>query len=216
MLSAARPLEGRRDLEALLGELGRELSSDGTVAEVVLVGGSWLLWHEQRAATRDVDSAQRVNPAVAAAVRRVADRHGLAEDWLNDRAAMFWPADADLADCRVVYEAGGLTVKVPAPEVVFVMKLYRASPQDHEDMILLWRPAASRARVRRRKRSGGPTPIHPRTPTWRTTCRRSRQQPTPADPALLARGRIAVAHTRAESGPPPTRDGAREVASATA
>lgn len=138
MVSAARPLEGRRDLEALFGELGRELSSDGTVAEVVLVGGSWLLWHQQRAATRDVDSAQRVNPAVAAAVRRVADRHGLAEDWLNDRAAMFWPADADLADCRVVYEAGGLTVKVPAPEVVFVMKLYRASPQDHEDMILLW------------------------------------------------------------------------------
>lgn len=51
---------------------------------------------------------------------------------------MFWPADADFADCIVVHATGGVTVKVPAARVVFVMKLYRALPQDHEDMVSLW------------------------------------------------------------------------------
>src|SRR5690606_20719646 len=112
---------------------GHELLRDDTVAEVVMVGGSWLLWHEQRASTRDVDSARKVGPGFAEAVRRVAARRGLPDDWLNDRASMFWPDAADFADCEVAYESGGLVVRVPAARVLFVMKLYRGLPQDHED-----------------------------------------------------------------------------------
>ena len=137
-MSSATPLGDRSDLDALFVELGRELLELGVVAEIVVVGGSWLLWHTQRAATRDVDSAKRLDAAVVDAARRVAARHDLADDWLNDRAAMFWPADADFADCAVVLETGGLIVKVPHARVVFVMKLYRALPQDYEDMVLLW------------------------------------------------------------------------------
>ena len=137
-MTSATPLGDRSDLEALFVELGRELLELGAVAEVVMVGGSWLLWHTQRAATRDVDSAKRLDGAVVDAARRVAAQHDLADDWLNDRAAMFWPADADFADCEVVLETGGLIVKVPHARVVFVMKLYRALPQDYEDMVLLW------------------------------------------------------------------------------
>lgn len=41
-------------------------------------------------------------------------------------------------DTTVAHEGGALTVKMPPAGVVFVMKLYRASPQDHEDMVTLW------------------------------------------------------------------------------
>jgi hypothetical protein len=137
-VTSARALGNRSDLDALFVELGRELLEVGAVAEIVMVGGSWLLWHTQRTATRDVDTAKRLDDAAVDAVRRVAARHDLADDWLNDRAAMFWPADADLADCEVVLETGGLTVKVPSARVIFVMKLYRALPQDYDDTVLLW------------------------------------------------------------------------------
>ena len=106
--------------------------------DVVMVGGGWLLWHAARAATRDVDSARRLAPDVATAVQAVAARHDLAHDWLNDRAAAFWPTDASMDDCGIVYERGRLIVRTPPPEIVFVMKLYRAFPQDYEDLVSLW------------------------------------------------------------------------------
>lgn len=72
------------------------------------------------------------------AARRVGGRHDLPEDWLNDRASRFWPADESVDDCDIVYDGGTLVVKVPPARVIFVMKLYRASPQDYEDMVALW------------------------------------------------------------------------------
>lgn len=137
-MSTAAPLGNRDVLEALFDELGRELDALGTAAEIVMVGGSWLLWHGRRTATWDVDSARRLSDHLTIASRHVASRHDLAEDWVNDGAAMFWPADADYADCTTVHISGGLTVKIPPAEVMFVMKLYRANAQDHEDMVSLW------------------------------------------------------------------------------
>ena len=137
-MNSAAPLENREVLEALFDELGRELTDLGGTSEIVMVGGSWLLWHTQRAATHDVDSARRLDDTLTVAARRVSFRHDLEEDWVNDNAAMFWPADADYDDCSVAHATGGLTVKVPPARVIFVMKLYRAHPQDYEDMVLLW------------------------------------------------------------------------------
>jgi hypothetical protein len=41
-------------------------------------------------------------------------------------------------ECVTVYERGRLIVRTPPPDVIFAMKLYRGSPQDHEDLISLW------------------------------------------------------------------------------
>ncbi|HEY5890244.1 MAG TPA: hypothetical protein VIW94_06060 [Acidimicrobiia bacterium] len=38
----------------------------------------------------------------------------------------------------MVYQNQNLEVRTPAPEVIFVMKLYRADPQDREDLVTLW------------------------------------------------------------------------------
>jgi hypothetical protein len=131
-------LHNRDELEALFAELAGELELFGLTADVVMVGGAWMLWHFKRAATRDVDSAASLTPQVAEAVARVGARHGLIDGWLNDHAKPFWPATADYTECVVAYELGPLTVRVPPPRVVFLMKLDRADPQDVEDMILLW------------------------------------------------------------------------------
>lgn len=137
-MSASEPIGLRTDLEQLFEELADELGPSGATVDVVMVGGGWLLWHAERAATRDVDSARRLAPDVATAVQVVAARHDLADDWLNDRAAAFWPTGASMGDCATVYERGRLIVRTPPPEVVFVMKLYRGFPQDYEDLISLW------------------------------------------------------------------------------
>jgi hypothetical protein len=51
---------------------------------------------------------------------------------------MYRPADANYEHCSTAHVTGGLTVKLPPARIVFVMKLYRAHPQDHEDMVSLW------------------------------------------------------------------------------
>ncbi len=107
-------LHDRRELEVVFAELAMELEGLGVVADVVMVGGAWLLWHAQRAATRDVDSARRLPGAIAEAIRRVGEAHDLGAHWLNDDAAPFWPANADLSICEVVYQRGPFTVRVPS------------------------------------------------------------------------------------------------------
>lgn len=131
-------LEDRAELEALFDELNLELAALGTTAHVVMVGGAWMLWHSRRLSTRDVDSARKLSSDLAATVEKIADRHDLSRQWLNDSAAPFWPSTADYEDCEVVYQQPALEVRVPGPEVIFVMKLYRADPQDREDLVSLW------------------------------------------------------------------------------
>jgi hypothetical protein len=77
----------------------------------------------------------RSSPAPSTPLVSVND---LRRGWLNDAAAAFWPVGASFEDSAVVYEQEPLVVRAPPPEVVFVMKLYRADPQDREDMVLLW------------------------------------------------------------------------------
>jgi hypothetical protein len=117
-------------LEALFDELAHELDMLGTSAQIVMVGGAWMLWHSQRTSTRDVDSARKLGSDLKHAVKKIAERHDLPQGWLNDSAAPFWPSTASYEDCEVVYQHRALEVRSPGPQVIFVMKLYRADPQD--------------------------------------------------------------------------------------
>lgn len=131
-------LTTRAELEGLFDELAEELDRRSLTAEIVMVGGSWMLWHSQRAATQDVDSAERIPNEVRPTIEDVGARHDLPATWLNDAAAPFWPTGASFDDCAVVFRRPSLVVRTPSPDVIFVMKLYRADPQDREDMVLLW------------------------------------------------------------------------------
>jgi len=131
-------IEDRSELEALFEELSEEISMLGTSVQVVMVGGAWMLWHSQRTSTRDVDSARRLRPELEGAIGKVAERHDLSNRWLNDSAAAFWPSNASYEACRVAYQNSNLEVRTPDPDVIFVMKIYRADPQDREDLVTLW------------------------------------------------------------------------------
>ena len=95
-------LLSREELESLFEELALELDGRGEPIEILMVGGSWLLWFDLRDATRDVDSASRLPKETVAAVARIASRHDLEADWLNDSAVAFLPGGFDavtLHDC---------------------------------------------------------------------------------------------------------------------
>lgn len=129
---------GREELVTLFDELADELRDVGASLEILMVGGSWLLWFGDRLATRDVDSARRISREASDAVARVADRYDIDPDWVNSRAAAFLPHDFDPSTCTVVLQRDTLTVQTPPPETILLMKLNRAGPQDREDMLLLW------------------------------------------------------------------------------
>jgi hypothetical protein len=128
----------REELESLFHELAEELQRLRVTAEIVMVGGSWMLWHSQRAATRDVDSARQFETDLSEAIDRVGLRHQLQKAWLNDAASAYWPSGHSFDDCEIVYRQEALVVRTPSPDILFVMKLYRADPQDREDLVSLW------------------------------------------------------------------------------
>ncbi|MEX0863983.1 MAG: DUF6036 family nucleotidyltransferase [Acidimicrobiia bacterium] len=131
-------LEDRGQLEALFDELARELDQLASSAEILMVGGAWMLWNSQRMSTRDVDSARKLDSDLKKAADRVAARHDLPHGWLNDAAAPFWPSTASYEECELVYQHPALEVRSPSANVIFLMKLYRADPQDREDLVTLW------------------------------------------------------------------------------
>lgn len=76
-----------------------------------------------RDATRDVDSVSRLDDDLAAAIARVAERHGLAPRWLNDSALPFLPATLREDHCDVLIDRTALRVLGASFDDVFIMKL---------------------------------------------------------------------------------------------
>src|SRR5947209_20474372 len=75
---------GREDIRALLDELSAELSARGARAELFLVGGAALpVAYDATRATRDLDAVFVPTDVVRQAPAAVAERQGLAVDWLN-------------------------------------------------------------------------------------------------------------------------------------
>jgi hypothetical protein len=116
-------LTGHDQLESLFDELAEELQLLDTVADVVMVGGAWMLWHSQRASTRDVDSARRFDNDLSEAVDRVGSRHELAEGWLNDAAAAYWPSGGNYDDCKNAASCAASAQSTVTPTCRGVMNL---------------------------------------------------------------------------------------------
>lgn len=125
-------------IQELRRELAEELDPEGTQVAVVIVGGSLLAWHGLRHATEDVDSSLLLDEELRSAVRRVAERHQLTIDWLNDHAATWHPETLQLEDCDVLLSHPRLRVLGAPFMAVFLMKLNRSEPQDAADMVTLW------------------------------------------------------------------------------
>lgn len=119
-------------------EVAEVLGPDGAEHVLVLVGGALLAVHGLRESTRDVDSVRRLDDELTQAVAIVAERHNLAPRWLNSSAAAFLPHTFDETECEVILSHRRLRVLGAPFAQVFIMKLYAARAQDHDDMIQLW------------------------------------------------------------------------------
>jgi hypothetical protein len=135
-MTAARPLTGS-DIIELVQELPERLEPGATQHVVVLVG-SLLAWRGLRASTEDVDSATRLDAELRRAVAQVAAAHDLPADWLNDNASMFLPATFERDECDLLMNHPRLLVLGAPLRVIFVMKMYRADPNDQADMVAIW------------------------------------------------------------------------------
>src|SRR5450756_1663385 len=78
-------------IEKYLREVGAELEKRGLVGELLIVGGAFMaLVLRARKTTKDVDAVVASDPKpMREAVARVAQRHALPADWLNDAAKAF-------------------------------------------------------------------------------------------------------------------------------
>ena len=124
------------DVRALLVEVGAELDAVGVVADLFLVGGAAVaLAYDARRLTRDVDAVFAPATEVRVAAARVAGRHGLSDDWLNDAVKGFLPPGRPSS--RTIMEVPGLRVEVAEPRYLLALKLRAGRDEDVDDVRLL-------------------------------------------------------------------------------
>lgn len=119
------PFLDRDQILVLLSELGEDLDQRGLRADLFVAGGAAMaLAFNTRRATRDVDGVFEPKSEVYEAARRVARRHGLDDDWLNDAVKGLLPGNDPNA--RAVLSKPGIRVSVPSPQYLLALKVSAA------------------------------------------------------------------------------------------
>ena len=134
-------MPGRLDhgkLTALFEDLADHLRAQGVRGHIYVIGGAAIALAFQRSrTTRDVDAYVRNQGAehasVMEAVRRVATKHDLPENWLNELATMFMPHGED-ARAPVLFDAPHLVVTGASAEHLLAMKLQAGRGADLDDI----------------------------------------------------------------------------------
>ena len=124
------------EIRRYLTELDEELRKTGVKGEVSLYGGAVMcLVFDARPATKDVDAIFRPVADIRSAIKRIAARHSLPDDWLNDGVKGYLVEHEQ----RVLFEFPNLVVFVPEPDYLLAMKTLsaRVDTFDQADVKLL-------------------------------------------------------------------------------
>lgn len=82
------------------------------------------LAYNTRRATRDIDAVFEPKAAIYDAARRLAARHDLPGDWLNDAVKGWLPGkDPNARECL---QSRGISVSVPSPQYLLALKVAAA------------------------------------------------------------------------------------------
>ena len=128
-------------LIALFEDLADHLRTQGIRGHIYLIGGAAMTLAFQRdRTTRDVDAYVRNQGAehasVVEAVRHVANKHELPDNWLNELATIFMPLGED-SRASVLFDAPNLVVTGASAEHMLAMKLQAGREADLDDIDLL-------------------------------------------------------------------------------
>jgi hypothetical protein len=126
------------EITQYLTELNDELCLMDIKGEVSLYGGAVMcLAFKARVATKDVDAVFHPSSEIRAAAKRIADRHALAENWLNDGVKGYLVEHHQ----RVLFHMPNLTVFIPEADYLLAMKSLaaRADTEDEADVLTLIR-----------------------------------------------------------------------------
>jgi hypothetical protein len=112
------------DIERLFDALNQELSAENIHGDVYLVGGAVMcLVHTARESTQDLDAWFQPADELRAAAARVAARHALPANWLNDAVKGFL---SDRGSFRRYLDLSHLTVYTAEAEYLLAMKCLSA------------------------------------------------------------------------------------------
>ena len=124
------------EITKYLTELNDELRLMDIKGEVSLYGGAVMcLVYDARPATKDVDAIFKPTSEMRQAIKRVAERNNLRDEWMNDAVKGYWVTHQE----RILFDFPNLTVFVPEPDYLLAMKAIaaRSGTFDRDDVIKL-------------------------------------------------------------------------------
>ncbi len=132
------PLLDRATIERLFEELADELRFARARVQLYVIGGAAMsMSFDRDRTTQDVDARiEAGHGKLVQAVRKIARKRGLSDNWLNEQATAWMPREADRA-ARVLYNSPYLTITGASPKHLLAMKLDAGRPQDIEDAKVL-------------------------------------------------------------------------------
>lgn len=119
----------------LFGELSEELEREGLRGHVYIVGGAALIaGFGRKRSTHDVDGKIVYEKrGVTEAARRLAKKHDLPANWLNENATLFMPHKDD-RQATTVFNSPALVVTGASAKHLLAMKIDAGRPEDVDDI----------------------------------------------------------------------------------
>lgn len=127
----------KNEILAAFKKLNDRLASDGSKAEICIVGGAVMcLVFNAREQTKDVDAIFHPKTKVYELAKRVANEQGLPEDWLNDSAKAYINSKMEQME---VLNMSHLKIFAPSAKYMLAMKCLaaRVGTKDEGDIEFL-------------------------------------------------------------------------------
>lgn len=124
------------EIKQYMSELNDELSTMNVKGEICLYGGAVMcIAFNARPATKDVDAVFEPVRVIGQAANRIAERHNLAVDWLNNGVKMFLVEH----EKKILFDMSHIKVFIPESDYLLAMKVLasRADTMDLEDIDFL-------------------------------------------------------------------------------
>ena len=120
-------------IRELLELLNTELASSDAVGELYLVGGAVMcLVFNTRPSTKDIDAYFAPKEHIREAAKRISEKEGVAEDWLNNAVKGFLRKEGDYNEYLAL---SNLNIFIAKPEYLLAMKslAMRLGPGFHDE-----------------------------------------------------------------------------------